>query len=160
MKKKICILFFTALLLVAFIGLFISCSSNVYETTETTTEEETTSNNDYYDSDDDYNYDYDDDDDYDYDDDDYEYGNNYGSSYNTTKSYNNYNYNNTSRYKKKSYNYYNSYNYNTTRYKADDTPTYKQDDPYYRANDYNNDGKLSQDEFQGAVDDWMSAHGY
>ena len=29
------------------------------------------------------------------------------------------------------------------------------DDPYYAANDYNNDGRLSQDEFQGAVNDYM-----
>lgn len=48
-----------------------------------------------------------------------------------------------------------SYSYSTTA-----AQTYKQDDPYYRANDYNNDGKLNQEEFQGAVNDWMDAHGY
>ena len=51
---------------------------------------------------------------------------------------------------------YGSYNSGKTTEKA----TYKQDDPYYRANDYNNDGSLSLDEFQGAVNDWLDANGY
>ena len=29
------------------------------------------------------------------------------------------------------------------------------DDPYYEANDYDHDGRLTQDEFQGAVNDYM-----
>ena len=82
----------------------------------------------------------------------------------TTKSYNNYNYSysttrrsTTSSYtssKKSSYSY-GGYSYSTTS-----AQTYKQDDPYYKANDYNNDGKLSQEEFQGAVNDWLDDHGY
>ncbi len=69
------------------------------------------------------------------------------------KSYNNYNYS-YSTTRKSTYSY-GGYSYSTTS-----AQTYKQDDPYYRANDYNNDGKLSQEEFQGAVNDWMDDHGY
>ena len=56
---------------------------------------------------------------------------------------------------KSSYGSYGSYGSKTT-----EKPTYKQDDPYYKANDYDNDGSLSLDEFQGAVNDWMDANGY
>ena len=58
---------------------------------------------------------------------------------------------------KKSYGSYNSGSYGS---KTTEKPTYKQDDPYYRANDYDNDGSLSLDEFQGAVNDWLDANGY
>ena len=37
---------------------------------------------------------------------------------------------------------------------------YNKNDKYYSANDYNNDGKLTDKEFQGAVDDYMKDHGF
>lgn len=56
--------------------------------------------------------------------------------------------------------YYSSYgssSYGSGNYNYTTRSTTKQyaDDPYYAANDYNNDGKLTQDEFQGAVNDYM-----
>ena len=78
----------------------------------------------------------------------YSYNYSYSTRRNTTSSY-------TYTTTEKSYYNYGGYSYSTTA-----AQTYKQDDPYYRANDYNNDGKLNQEEFQGAVNDWMDAHGY
>ena len=37
---------------------------------------------------------------------------------------------------------------------------YDRNDKYYRNNDYNDDGKINDYEFQNAVDDWMDDHGY
>lgn len=36
-----------------------------------------------------------------------------------------------------------------------DSYSYNTNDKYYSANDYNNDGDLSDSEFRGAVDDYM-----
>ena len=58
-----------------------------------------------------------------------------------------------------SYGGYSGGSYNSGS-KTTEKATYKQDDPYYRANDYDNDGSLSLDEFQGAVNDWLDANGY
>ena len=84
----------------------------------------------------------------------------------TSSSYNNYNYNynydTTPKTTESSYSTSrkSTYSYGGYSYSTTSVQTYKQDDPYYRANDYNNDGRLSQEEFQGAVNDWMDAHGY
>lgn len=49
-------------------------------------------------------------------------------------------------------------------YDSDDSYGYDEDDDYYRNNDYNNDGELNGNEFQGAVNDYMddyfAAYGY
>lgn len=44
--------------------------------------------------------------------------------------------------------------------KNEDSGNYNKNDSYYSNNDYNNDGYLNGNEFQGAVGDWMDAHGY
>ena len=41
-----------------------------------------------------------------------------------------------------------------------DSSNYDKDDPYYSNNDYNNDGNLDVNEFQGAVGDYMDQNGY
>ncbi len=131
MNKKITgIILLIAFALLSLMLLFGGCSSGTYDETTTTTTAQYKYSGSYAGS-----YDSDDDAEDDY--------------YTTRRSTYNYNSYNTTR--KSSY----SYSYSTTS-----AQTYKQDDPYYRANDYNNDGKLSQEEFQGAVNDWMDAHGY
>ena len=42
----------------------------------------------------------------------------------------------------------------------DSDGNYDKNDPYYSNNDYNNDGYIDDDEFQGAVGDWMDKNGY
>ena len=42
----------------------------------------------------------------------------------------------------------------------DSDGNYDKNDPYYSNNDYNNDGYINDDEFQGAVGDWMDKNGY
>ena len=37
---------------------------------------------------------------------------------------------------------------------------YDVNDKYYRENDHNKDGKISDKEFQDAVGDWLDDHGY
>ena len=44
--------------------------------------------------------------------------------------------------------------------KPTDNGIYDKNDPYYSNNDYNNDGYLDYDEFQGAVGDYMEQNGY
>lgn len=56
--------------------------------------------------------------------------------------------------KSSSYGSYGSGGYNYIYTTRSTTKQYA-DDPYYAANDYNQDGKLTQDEFQGAVNDYM-----
>ena len=55
-----------------------------------------------------------------------------------------------------SYGSYDSYD----SYDSDIDYEYDPNDKYYSENDYNNDGQISDQEFQGAVEDFMNDYGY
>ena len=53
------------------------------------------------------------------------------------------------------------YNYDSyDSYDSDIDYEYDPSDKYYSENDYNNDGHISDQEFQGAVGDFMDDYGY
>ena len=55
-----------------------------------------------------------------------------------------------------------SYDYNSNNYNSNSGYGYDKNDPYYSANDHNNDGKLTDEEFHDALDDFIddySAYG-
>ena len=72
-----------------------------------------------------------------------EYETEYDNNYNSYDSYDGYG----------SYDSYDSYD-------SDVDYEYDPNDKYYSENDYNNDGQISDQEFQGAVEDFMNDYGY